>query len=474
MNDRQIAVLRDEAKQTGEAIEASDTEVKGLRVRVQPSGGVTFSLMYRPRGEHALKRITVGKYPLVKLAEARRKALVLKGEVGSGGDPVQRERDERETRKAAAAEAARLAAEHAGRMTVRQMAEAFLIEKSQLRWAKRYRQLLEFNFLDPTLPSLRLGLAEKAADDLTDIDLDAVLTAIKGRGSPIQARRVYEVLRAMVRWARKKKLIRHDPISAVTAPGISKPRDRVLSVEELRTLWLDLAAWDEAGARGEPIPVPLAAVRALRLQLLLGQRSGEVAGMRKFEISANGLEWTIPGERVKNGTTHTVPLPPLARKIIAAASRASEHPAYTFPVHARDGSGFAALRSDVLGTHVASLQEHFSFTDREGKPAPWTAHDLRRTAATYMRNLGISTEIVALILNHASEKESSVTGRHYDHSEHLFAMREALLKWENTVEEIADGLDPFAATEEDVAELERRYAKRRKSSRLVAIHGGKK
>lgn len=479
ITDKDIRQLKAEAVATaaGErrTLELTDAACKGLRVRASYGGAVSFYLIYRPRGERKVKRLLIGKYPSIGLAEARRRVKARVGEIADGRDPIEMKRAAavEADKKAAALEAEARAL--ASRLTVQQIADRFLHEKRDLRWEPRYRQMLEYNLLNPPLPDMQFGIGAKAADDLTSADIDGVITAIQRRGSEIQSRRVYEVIRAMIRWAVKKRLMATNPLEAVSVPRNSQPRERFLSVPELKVFWNTLAEWDRLWtikAEDKP-PMPLSAVRALRLQLLLATRIGEVTGMQKGEISADGYSWTIPAERCKNGEAHTLPLPPLAREIIAAACRASDHKQLVFPVHARGEKDFNGLRSDVVATQIGSIQEHFKFADQLGNPAPFVSHDLRRTAATYMRKAGISSEVVSAILNHKSERDASVLEKHYNQDQMLFPMREGLTKWESLLADVAEGLDPFKRDIEDIAELERRMVNRTRGARLVAIDGGR-
>lgn len=479
ITDKDIRALKAEATATatGErrTLELTDAACKGLRVRASYGGAVSFYLIYRPRGERKVKRLLIGKYPSCGLAEARRRVKSKAGEIADGQDPI-------EIKKASAADAKRksetLEAEAralASRLTVEQIADRFLHEKRDLRWERRYRQMLEYNLLNPPLSEMQFGIGGKAAEDLTSADIDNVIAAVQRRGSEIQSRRVYEVIRAMIRWAVKKRLMAANPLEAVSVPKNSQPRERFLSVPELKVFWNTLAKWDQqwtVKADDKP-PMPQSAVRALRLQLLLATRIGEVTGMRKSEISADGYSWTIPAVRCKNGEAHSLPLPPLAREIIAAACRSSDHKSLVFPVHARGAGDYNGLRSDVVATQIGSIQEYFNFKDQDGDPAPFVSHDLRRTAATYMRKAGVPSEVVSAILNHKSEREASVLEKHYNQDQMQFPMREALTKWEALVADVAEGLDPFARDIEDIADLERRMINRTRGARLVAIGGGK-
>ena len=463
----------DQAKAEQRRIELADGVVPGLRARCTLAGKATFFIEYRAAGKK--RRVTVGEFPAMDLSNIRAKASVVRGEIKSGGDPWQRQEDARLAQVQARKEAEQASADLADRKTVAEVAEAFvrLKEADKIRHAGKYRRMLEYNLTKPTLPAMKLGLGDKPIAEFSADDIDKVLTAMSDRGAPGQARRMFEVIRPMMRHAKRKGWIEVDPVERVTAPARTGKRDRYLCVSELRAVWMALDGWELDGIAGREIPLPLASVRILALQLLLAQRSGEVAGMQRHEISPDGYFWTIPGERTKNKHPTTVPLPPRARQIIEAAGATSKHTTHVFPARIRASETANAIRSDVISTQVGGIQEHFGFTDERGQPNPWTAHDLRRTVATYLSKMSIADVVRDAILNHVTGKHSSVAETHYNQDDRLLAMREALTRWEATLADIAEGIDPFMTNAEAFEDLEQRIISRQRGPRMVAIKGGR-
>lgn len=172
IDDALIKRIRANAANERRTLEVADDAIKGLRCRASYGGSVGFYLLYRPRGERRMKRVLIGKYPEMKISEARRKATTLKGEVSAGGDPVQRQKEEREARRQQEADLEDHLRALASRMTVRQLAGRFLHEKRKLRWHGRYQQILNYNLLEPKLAEMKLGIADKALEDFTDKNAD--------------------------------------------------------------------------------------------------------------------------------------------------------------------------------------------------------------------------------------------------------------------------------------------------------------
>jgi integrase len=96
---------------------------------------------------------------------------------------------------------------------------------------------------------------------------------------------VFEDIRAMVRWAVARGDLDHNPIDGMKGPPISKPRTRVLSDDEIRTLWQSL---DQVSVQCQ---------RVIRLCLITGQRVGEVSGLRAVEIIREG-PWQVSRKHV--------------------------------------------------------------------------------------------------------------------------------------------------------------------------------
>jgi integrase len=399
-------------------------------------------VVYRPSGQGSgpPKRFKLGRYPSeLSLAEARKEAAAVRDKIRQGLDPaIERVAAIAEQRQAELEQALR-EEELANRLSVAQLAEEFLAAKARLKWGHRYRWMLGKDVLP--------FLGTRAAEDITSADITDVIDRIIQRGSPGQARKVFECIRAMFSWAVKRLRLTTTPMTGVEPPPKSQPRERVLSAAEVRAIWAAL----DAGA------VPLSFARIIRLALLLGQRSAEISGMTRSELSADFYEWSIPGNRTKNKRPHWVPLPPLARAIVTEAIADAGASTCIFP-----GSTGKAIRSDTTAGKVKDLVGSLGFVDATGQPAHATLHDVRRTVATRLEEMHPPTPrpVVDAILNHVSAKAASVTSKHYVHADLRTAMREALTHWQRALVEIVGGGDPFRARrEQNAEEIEARILK---------------
>jgi integrase len=178
--------------------------------------------------------------------------------------------------------------------------------------------------------------------------------------------------------------------------------------------------WKAADQMGEPFGI------VLKLLLLTGCRLREVAGMRRVELSDDGT-WNLPGARTKNKKPHIVPLPPLACELIAGTMSRGDLIFSTTGVTPVSGWSKMKRRLDELMVREARR-------DIE----PWRLHDLRRTAATGMAEIGVAPHIVEAVLNHISGAKASVAGM-YNKAQYAAEKKAALERWAAHIEALISG-----------------------------------
>ena len=149
--------------------------------------------------------------------------------------------------------------------------------------------------------------------------------------------------------------------------------------------------------------------------MLTGQRANEIAGLRWDELHDDQI--VLPGERTKNKRTHLVPLSEPARAILAKTERKDRK-----HVFGRDDTGYQ-------GWGKAQPRLDARIAESQGSRLPhWTPHDLRRTVATRMAELGVQPHIIEAVLNHVSGHKSGVAGI-YNRATYDKEKREALNLW---------------------------------------------
>lgn len=147
--------------------------------------------------------------------------------------------------------------------------------------------------------------------------------------------------------------------------------------------------------------------------------------MAELTLSDIAPIWIIPGERSKNGQPNRVPLSPLAVQLIKEARELSPEGDWLFPSATGNGpiDPHAPTKALDRARPVIGLED-------------FRIHDLRRTAATRMAELGISPHTISLVLNHVSARRGTVTGKVYNQYSYDREKREAFEKWGRRLIEI--------------------------------------
>jgi integrase len=384
--------------------EIPDGIVPGLFLVVQPSGAKGWALRYRFAGKTA--KLTLGKWPMMTLAEARTEAAETLEKIEAGQNPAQAKK---------AAKAAQIEAQLDDRDQFQNVVELFL-----KRHASHNRRG------DDVVAMFRREVmkawGERKIFDISKRDVIEVLDGIVDRGSPVTANRLRAHLNTLFNWAKGRDIVQANPLDGIKPPAPEKPRDRVLTDDEIRLFW---KSCDKLGQPFGPL---------FKLLLLTGQRRGEVGEMTEREIV--GDVWTIPAGRSKNGDEHAITLPQAARAILEGVERIKGRAGYLFTTTGDSPvSGFtrAKGRLDKLMAEIAS----------EGQPepveiAPFTLHDLRRTAATGMAGLGFPPHVVEAVLNHRSGTRRGVAGV-YNRFDYADEKRDALEAWGRYVLALVEG-----------------------------------
>src|SRR5262245_59071246 len=390
----------DQLKSHGKRFEVFDAIVPGLAIRVSASGRKTFTLYYRHRSR--MRRLGLGRYPDVLLEKARKIATQHRGRIFNGADPAR----EKQT-------------EHAqDENTVQALYELYRSrkEKSLRSWSE-VRRIMERE----VLPVWR----HRRVVDIRRRDVRE-LVEHKARIAPIQANRVLQRISAMFTFAMDQDWIEANPAWRIKKPGRERSRDRVLTREELRELWAALhetEATNPDGTRKRRLSQTLNDM--LIVMLLTAQRRGEVCTMRWQDVDLSTGWWLIPAESSKNADPHRVPLASMVLEILerrASAKNADDQ--YVFSnhrhtcVHDRAKKAAAVLCNGGLSFH-------------------FRAHDLRRTAASYMGEAGVDRFHIAHVLNHRSVTHSTVTAI-YDRYRYDKEKRAALEKWAELLSGIID------------------------------------
>ena len=392
-----------------------DELLPGFGVRVSKDNSRRSFVVRYNEPDGTKRRVTLGAFPEVGLADARDKAREILATVQKA-KPFESPRrpQPREPKPAVAApEPAPAPPKPAPRqraakkelplaegvLTFGELATIYIERHAKVK--KRTWRDDERNLRVDLLPAWK----DRPAESIRRRDVAELLDRIVERGAPVLANRVKALTSKIFNVGIGRGLVENNPATGVAMPSKERQRDRVLSEDEIRHLWRALDAEE------------LVMAASFKLRLLTAQRGDEVLRMKWADI-ADGW-WTIPAEVAKNGLTHRVPLSAQSTALLAQ-------------VHAITGSSLYVFASPRKSSApITAIQKA---AERIAKKAgvDFVPHDLRRTAASCMTSMGISRLVVSKILNHVESGITAVYDRHsYDAEK-----RQALEAWGQRVEEI--------------------------------------
>ena len=367
-------------------IEFFDTLLPTFGLRVTERGVKSWVVMYRVHGRQ--RRLTLGRYPALSLADARERAQESLRVAATGIDPYEIQKNEK------------LLFENARLETVEAVSSLF-IERYARPKNRSWRETKRI--FDRHVISAWKG---RQVGEVSRRDVIRLLDEIVDAGAPYMANRVLANLRRFFNWCIERDLIDQSPASHVKPPTSEQSRDRVLDDNEIARVW---AAWADLGW-------PFGS--ALKIMLLTGQRRTEVAHMRWNEVDLASSSWLMPRSATKSDREHVVPLAGATMELLSRAPRTGEF-----------------IFSGNLGKPIAGFSKIKRRVDELSGVADWRIHDLRRTAASGMAGLGHPPHIVEKVLNHASGTVSGIAAV-YNRHDYLREKREALDDWSEHVREI--------------------------------------
>lgn len=394
--------------------------------RITPSGNRLFYFRYTDPGGKRV-RLPIGSYEPkgrggLKLAEARAVASDWSRLYQSGERDIRQYLADRqaaeiaakhtavtqaEATKREADESARLAAlEQQRRLTVRQVFDRWVeteltphIRADGKRTGRKDSgQYTREQFERRVFPEF----GNVAIADVRKADVLSILDGVKAEGKLRTTNVLLADLKQMFRFAAEREIIPHSPIEPIKkrqAGGADTERDRVLSVAELTTLSNNLPS-AHLNKRSE---------RALWIVLSSGCRIGELMAAQWQHVDTVGRTWHLPD--TKNQRTHTIHLSSFAVAQFNALAElrerneAGELLPWLFPNSKGDGpvcvKSFGKQLADRQRTPDRRMKNRSKATSALVLPGgKWTAHDLRRTAATLMAALKVPSDVIDECLNH--------------------------------------------------------------------------
>nr|WP_277403417.1 site-specific integrase [Achromobacter insuavis] len=376
----------------------------GLTFTLSAAGTATWVLRYRIGGPQ--KEVTIGNYPDVTLAEARKTARKLRAAIDSGDDPAVEKRQEK-------ARVTKIA-------TVRQLVEDFKGKKlgGLAVDTVRYRIWDLDKIILPKLGSLPVDQVQPA---------DVVHMIETANRTWTISKRILTSAKMLFAHACGLRLINVNPVVGIDLVALRGPRPPVrrrvmLTEPELRTLLADI---EDIGTEN---------ALALRILLATCVRSTELATARWEYVDLDAGRWIVPEQNVKVRRAFMVPLTPTVVGWFRQLQELAGTSDWVLPARQE-----RRRRNQGGDTHVgkttlwAAIQRAFERGDIDIRR--FTPHDTRSTAKGHMRNLGVSSDVSELALNHKLKGMEGI----YDVREDIPERRVALELWAAFLDSCASG-----------------------------------
>jgi integrase len=359
-----------------------DDAVHGFGLRVRHTGSRSWIFQYKIAGK--TRRLVIGQTSAIKLGRAREIAGDYYGKVKQGRDPAAEKHLQ-----------VQRASHTFGGLVTRYLDH----QREQLRPASYREAVRHLEKYSAPLHPLPIDVVDRR---MISERLDAIA---KGSGA-VTSNRARATMSAMFTWAMRAGLALSNP-AANTNKRDETPRERALKDDELRTVWQALGN----GQYGTIV----------KLLILTGQRRDEIAGLRWSEIDFDRGIISLPGTRTKNNRPHEIPMTAMMRSLLEAQERTERE--LVFGKGTGPFAGFSACKA-VLDARIAELN---------GRPlAPWVLHDLRRSAATGMAEIGIQPHVIEAVLNHVSGHKGGIAGI-YNRAQYSAEKAQALARWDEHI-----------------------------------------
>jgi len=343
----------------------TDEDLPGFGIRISQGGVKSFVVVHG----RSRTRTTLGRYPIVSLRRARKKAKEILAErtLGKEGSP-------------------NIGFETA----LKEFFEAHISTKRP-KTAREIKRLLNKHFLPP--------LRHEKLHEIATHRLSKIIDGL--RSTPSEASHAFAAARLFFRWAVRRRLLANSPLDGAQSPARAKPRTRVLTSEELAKVFL--AARAETSAFSSIV----------QLLILTGQRCGETSRLRSEMVDFDKRLITLPASLTKNLREHRFPFGKMAERVLKSG--------------AKKGLLFSArgMPEDVFSGWSkckATLDERCGIK-------PWTLHDLRRTFATNLAALGTPIHVTEKLLNHVSGTTGGIVAVYQRHA-YEDEMRAVVTRWE--------------------------------------------
>jgi integrase len=335
-----------------------DKETSGLQLRITSTGVKTFSVYRRIKGGNP-ERITLGRYPDMKIEQARREALRIAVDISDGKNPAEVKRGRKEE------------------LTFSELFAEYLERHAKPKKKTWFEDQAQFRlYIEKPLGKKKLSIIDRKS-------IAHIHGSITKAGYAPTANRVKALLSSVFGWAISAGLSESNPVIGVKS-NKENQRDRFLQSDELPRFFQAVAKEENETIRDYVL-----------LSLLTGARRSNVLAMRWQDISFERAEWRI--EETKNGTPQTVALSPEAIEILHAR-KSSDGGVFVFPGNGKSG-------------HLEEPRKGWQRILERAGIEDLRIHDLRRTMGSWQAKTGASLTIIGKSLNHKNQTTTAIYAR---------------------------------------------------------------
>lgn len=370
----------------------------GLYLEALPAGGKHWRWKYRIGGKE--KRLAIGTYPAVTLAQARQARDEARKKLLDGVDPVQSKLD--------------------ARLAVRvRMGTTF--EAVTRVWFEHWRGPKTARHAEYVMRRLEAdvfpALGNKPIADITAPQLLAMAKAIESRGALDIAKRALQTCNQVFRYAVAHGIIERNPGADVRPGDALKARKKTnyarLDGKEVPTLLRKIDSYQ--GTAHTRL--------AMQLMALTFVRTGELIAARWGEFDLEAAEWRIPAERMKMRTPHIVPLSAQAVEVLATLHELRSLSDLVFP-------GQRNHEQPMSNNTILQALERMGFKHR------MTGHGFRSIASTMLHELSFRHDVIELQLAH---QERNAVSAAYNHATYLPERRVMMQAWADHLAALRQG-----------------------------------
>lgn len=382
------------------------TDGLGMYLEVTSAGGKYWRLKFRHGGKE--KRLALGVYPTVSLAEARRKRDQARDTLATGNDPAQLKQE------------AKLA---------KARSDANTFEAVALQWWKTWKVTKTDRHANYVWRRLEADifpkLGNKPIDSITAPQLVAMAKTVESRGAVDIAKRALQTCAQILRYAVAHGVIDRNPSADVRPSDALQPRRKEnyarLDAKEMPELLRKIEAY-----QGTPTTR-----LAMKLMAYTFVRTSELINARWAEFDLAAAEWRIPAERMKMRTPHIVALAPQAVEVLLTLQSISGGNTLLFPGE-RDHEKPMSNNTILMAL------------DRMGYKHRMTGHGFRGVASTVLHEHGFAHHLIELQLAHQERNQVAAA---YNHATYLEQRRDMMNAWADHVDKMRRGADVIAITQ---------------------------